>query len=106
VTSTATARRHAQLPGQLSVYDELDRLDQGELRRIGNDHAFGELLLRPLLLKGWRLHEFPAFAGHGVVFVLERGGVEVRRTGDRLADVAVELFTEAAAMVGIWDNEE
>lgn len=105
MTSTATARKHEQLPGQLSVYDELDRLDEGEFRRIGKDHVFGELILRPLLLNGWRLLEFPAFAGDGVVFVLERGGIEVRRTGDRLADVAVDLFTEAAGMVGIWDGE-
>lgn len=104
MTSTATARREQRLPGQLSVYDELDRIDRGELRKLGEDHVLGELLLRPLLLSGWRLLEFPAFAGEGVVFVLERGGIEVRRTGDRLADVAVEMFKEAAAMVGIWDG--
>jgi hypothetical protein len=103
---TATATRRERLPGQLSVYDELDRLEHGPLRRIGEGPELGELLLRPLLLKGWRLLEFPAFAGDGVVFVLERGGVEVRRTGASLAEVAIELFTEAGNMGTFWDGDE
>ena len=94
---TATAQ-------QLTVWDELDRLAEGELRRIGHDHVLGDLILRPLLLDGWRLFEFPALAGAGVVFVLERGGVEIRRKADRLADVAIELCEEAGKLRGIWDG--
>lgn len=95
----------ATLPGQLTVYDELDRREEGNLRRIGKDRVIGDLILRPLLLDGWRLFEFPAFAGQGSTFVLERGGVEVRRTADTLAEVAVELFEEAVSMRSIWAGE-
>lgn len=66
----------------------------------------GERLLRQRSLNGWRLLEFPAFAGDGVVFVLERGGVEVRRTADQLADVAVELVEEAENLGSFWDGAE
>lgn len=95
----------ATLPGQLTVYDELERLDEGEFQTIGKDRVFGDLILRPLLLNGWRMFEFPAFGGEGSIFVLERGGIEVRRTGQRLADVAVDLFTEAAALTSAWDGQ-
>lgn len=107
MSQTAVApKQGTRLAGQLCLYDELDYGRYGHnLRRLGEGRELGELLLKPLLLKGWRLHEpFPGFAGDGFVFVLERGGVEVRRTGGSLAEVAVDLFKEASAMPGIWDG--
>jgi hypothetical protein len=109
VTSTVVALRKRsgpqRLAGQLSLYDEVDLLTRGPMRRLGEGRAIGELLLQPLLLRGWRLHEpFPGFAGDGFVFILERGGVEVRRTGSSLAEVAVDLFEEAAGIGSVWDG--
>lgn len=80
---------------QLSIYDEEAFLEHGPLRPIGPE--VGSLLLRLLALKGWTLHDpVRAFAGEGRLFILERDGLEVRRVGASLDDVAVELFEEAA----------
>lgn len=87
------------LAGQLSIDDELEHVG---LRRLGDGPELGVPLILPLVAKGWRLHDpVRAFAGGGFLFVLERDGVEVRRVGACLADVAVDLFREAARMTPV-----
>lgn len=83
------------LAEQLSIYDEFDR---GEpLRRLGAGPELGAVLLLPLAAKGWHLHEpVRAFAGQGNLYILERAGIELRRVGASLGEVAVDLFEEAA----------
>jgi len=91
------------LAGQLTIYDELDDLEAREdtLRLLGEGPELGMALLQPLFARGWRLHRAPPFTGAGgTLFMLANGVFEVKREGETLGDVAVELFTEAAGLCG------
>jgi hypothetical protein len=91
---------------QLTIFDALDELErqqvqQGGMRRLGDGPEMGMLLLQPLLTRGWRLHRVPAFAGAAKwLFILRNETFEVKREGDTLADVAIELFEEASKFCG------
>jgi len=91
------------LAGQLTIYDELDDLEAREdtLRLLGDGPELGLALLQPLFLRGWRLHRVRPFTGAGgTLFMLANGVFEVKRQGDELGDVAVELFEEAVKLAG------
>jgi hypothetical protein len=69
------------------------------MSRIGAGVELGETLLRPLLMRGWTLHEpVEAFAGGRKLFILQhaRIGLEVKAEGATLGEVACQLFEEAA----------
>ena len=68
------------------------------LERLGESPAFGSLLLDLLGCAGWSIVITGAFAGDGVLVIARRGPFEVRRSGATLADVAVDLFREAALL--------
>lgn len=91
------------MDAQLTIYDVLDELDRQPrgMRRLGDGPELGMLLLQPLVARGWRLHRVPAFAGaHTWLFILRNGAFEVKREGDSLGDVAIELFEEAGKLTG------
>lgn len=91
------------LAGQLTIYDELDDLEEraDTLRLLGDGPELGLAILQPLFTRGWRLHRAEAFAGGGrVLFILANGVFEVKREGASLGDVATDLFAEAAKMMG------
>jgi hypothetical protein len=87
------------LAGQLTIFDVLDEPGDEPLRRLGDGPELGKILLQPLILKGWQLERVRRFAGEpGWLFILSNGVFEVRREGETLADVAVEMFKEAAPL--------
>jgi hypothetical protein len=88
---------------QLTIYDELDDLEEREdtLRLLGDGPELGMALLQPLFIRGWRLHRVRSFTGSGGhLFILANGVFEAKRQGDALGDVAVELFEEAVKLSG------
>jgi hypothetical protein len=98
--------RRDSVDAQLTIYDVLDEFDRLALerpgmRRLGAGPELGMLLLQPLVARGWRLHRVPAFAGaHTWLFILRNGAFEVKREGNSLGDVAIELFEEAGKLTG------
>lgn len=81
---------------QLTIFDALEAVEaEDELRPLGAEPALGEVLLMPLVARGWRLHQARQFAGEGTLFILANEKFEVKRQGRTLADVAVDLFKEA-----------
>lgn len=90
--------------GQLTIWDVLDELDdeQHQLSRLGAGPELGMVLLRPLLMRGWRLHDAPAFAAPGrKLFILANSVFEVKREGATLGDVVVDLVEEAVRLTGV-----
>lgn len=88
------------LAGQLSIFDELEQ--ESAPSRLGAGAELGRVLLAPLLLKGWRLHEpVRAFAGDGNLWILERDGLELRRVASTLGEIAVDLYEEACRITPI-----
>lgn len=88
---------------QLTIYDELDDLEAraDTLRLLGEGPELGMALLQPLFMRGWRLHRVRPFTGAGrTLFMLANGVFEVKREGDDLGDVAVDLFEEAVKLAG------
>jgi len=90
---------------QLTIFDALDELEreqvqQDGMRRLGDGPELGDLLLMPLRAKGWRLRKTRAFGGspHRWLFVLYKGTLEVKREGETLGDVVIEIFEEASKM--------
>lgn len=84
---------------QLS-FDDLPALEaDDELQRLGETREFGYLLLELLNHAGWDVVVTAAFAGEGVL-VIARGvdGIEIKRQGAKVADVAADLFQEAMHM--------
>jgi hypothetical protein len=79
---------------QLTVFDAL-----GERERLDDGRESGIHLLQPLLARGWVLHRMRPFAGAARwLFVLGNGTFEVKREGEALGDVAIEMFEEAARL--------
>lgn len=68
----------------------------GELERLGETQEWGELMLHLLQLQGWTVTVRPLFSNSGVLVLAERDRVIVYRKGDSIADVACELFLDAA----------
>jgi hypothetical protein len=87
---------------QLTIFDALEASEaEDELRLLGAGPELGEVLLMPLLARGWRLHRARPFAGGGdTLFILANEVFEVKREGGTLADVAVGLFEEAVRLSG------
>lgn len=73
--------------------------DLGSLERLGDANEFGWHLLELLGLDGWQVAVTAAFAG-GSLVIASRNGLEVRRSGENVAAIAVDLFKEAQRLMG------
>lgn len=96
---------------QLS-FEDLPSAEPGRplhgMQRLGETFEFGAMLMQLLGLAGWTvvitkpfagIHELEQEHADGVLVIAERDGLEVRRTGASLADVASEIFSEAMALL-------
>lgn len=95
---------------QLS-FDDLEPVDElslGSMERLGETFEFGSMLLHLMRASGWEIAETKPFAAMsetgdqdaGVLVIARRGALEIKRTGESLAAIALDLFNEAMYLQG------
>jgi hypothetical protein len=77
------------------------------MERLGETIEWGELLIRLLELKGWKVHRRRAFAGDGVILIATNpAGYDVQAAGATVAEASFPLFMECVTRIPGGDEEQ